>query len=915
MSSQNVYFFGGGKADGNAGMKDLLGGKGANLAEMAGIGIPVPAGFTITTEVCTWFYENKGEYPPSLQEEVNGKLASIEDVMGAKFGNIDAPLLLSIRSGAQVSMPGMMDTVLNLGLNDDTVKGLVKKSGDERFAYDCYRRFIQMYGDVVLGMKPESKEDSAPFEEILEQKKVEAGVEQDVELSVSDLKDLIKKYKAIIKSRLGIDFPVDPLEQLWEAIGAVFNSWNNDRAITYRRLNDIPGGLGTAVNVQAMVFGNLGDDSGTGVAFTRDPSTGKNVFYGEYLLKAQGEDVVAGIRTPQPINRLQKGNRDLPSLDVEMPELYLSLEKIRAQLEDHYSDMQDLEFTIQNGRLWLLQTRTGKRTGFAAIRIAIDMVREGKISREEAIKRIDPEQLNQFLRPIFDPEGKKRAIAKGNLIATGINAGPGGATGKVVFHAEDAEEWARSGEEIILVRKETSPEDIRGMSVAAGILTSTGGSTSHAALVGRQMGKVCVVGANTLRIDYRSRTIEAEGKTINEGDFISLDGMTGEVFCGQIETRPSEVLQVLIDKTMDAGDSEIYRDYKELMGWADDIRRMGVRANADRSDQSAHAIAFGAEGIGLCRTEHMFFEGDRIDYFRQMILASDASGRKKALEKLLPMQRSDFRAIFEIMGERPVTIRTLDPPLHEFLPQEEKEIEALARMMGIKYEVIKEKIDSLKESNPMLGHRGCRLGIVYPEITEMQARAIIEAACDMVVDGGNPHPEIMIPLVGTVSELKSQEGIVRRVADEVREEKGVDLNFLVGTMIEIPRAALTADEIASTAEFFSFGTNDLTQTTFGLSRDDASKFLGDYLAKGIWDADPFQKLDRKGVGSLVRIGIEKGREIKPDLKIGICGEHGGEPSSIEFCEKIGMDYVSCSPFRVPIAILAAAQATMNNNDG
>ncbi len=907
-----MYFFGGGKADGNAGMKDLLGGKGANLAEMAGIGMPVPAGFTITTEVCTWFYENNGEYPPSLQEEVTGKLASIEDVMGAKFGDVNAPLLLSIRSGARVSMPGMMDTVLNLGLNDDTVKGLVKASGDERFAYDCYRRFIQMYGDVVLGMKPESKEGRDPFEEILEQKKVEAGVEQDVELSVSDLKDLIERYKAIIKSRLGIDFPVDPLEQLWKAIGAVFNSWHNDRAITYRRLNDIPGAWGTAVNVQAMVFGNLGDDSGTGVAFTRDPATGKNVFYGEYLMKAQGEDVVAGIRTPQPINRLQKGERDLPSLDVEMPGVYLSLEKIRSQLEDHYSDMQDLEFTIQNGRLWVLQTRTGKRTGFAAIRIAIDMVREGKISREEAIRRIDPEQLNQFLRPVFDPNGKKKAIAEGNLLATGINAGPGGATGKVVFHAEDAEEWARRGEKIILVRIETSPEDIRGMSVAEGILTSAGGATSHAALVGRQMGKVCVVGANTLKIDYRNRTIEAEGKTINEGDFISIDGMTGEVFSGQIETRPSEVLQVLIDKTLEAGDSETYRDYEELMNWADDIRRMGVRANADRPDQSAHAIAFGAEGIGLCRTEHMFFEGDRIDYFRQMILAPDESGRKKALEKLLPMQRSDFRGIFEIMGERPVTIRTLDPPLHEFLPHEDKEIEALARMMGIKVAIIKEKIESLKESNPMLGHRGCRLGIVYPEITEMQARAVFEAACDVVMDGGDPHPEIMIPLVGSLSELKLQEEIVRRVADEVQKEKGVNLEFLVGTMIEIPRAALTADEIASTAEFFSFGTNDLTQTTFGLSRDDASKFLGDYLAKGIWDADPFQKLDRQGVGSLVRIGIEKGRETKPDLKIGICGEHGGEPSSIEFCEKSGMDYVSCSPFRVPIARLAAAQAAMEN---
>ncbi len=912
MGDRDVYFFGSGKARGNAGMKALLGGKGANLAEMASIGIPVPAGFTISTDVCTWFYEHGGVYPDSLKDEVARNLAGIEKEMGSLFGDSANPLLLSIRSGARASMPGMMDTVLNLGLNDRTAEGLARKSGDPRFAYDCYRRFIQMYGDVVLSMKPESKEDMDPFEEILSRKKSETGVELDVDLGVDDLRDLIKRYREMIRQKLGFDFPQDPQEQLWKAIGAVFNSWHNERAITYRKLNNIPGSWGTAVNVQAMVFGNLGDDSGTGVAFTRDPATGRNVFYGEYLMKAQGEDVVAGTRTPQPINKLQKGDRDLPSLEEEMPGIYRELERIRNILEDHYSDMQDLEFTIQNGKLWILQTRNGKRTGFAAIRIAIDMVREGRISREDALKRIEPEQLNQFLRPVFDSVEKQKAIRENRLVAKGINAGPGAASGKVVFHAVDAEESVGKGDEVILVRIETSPEDIRGMSAAAGILTSAGGATSHAALVARQMGKVCVVGAKDLNIDYRKKCISTPVSKIMEGDYISIDGMTGEVFSGKIMTKPSEILQVLFEGRLEKEKSEIYRDFEELMSWANGIRRLRVRANADRPDQAAQAVAFGAEGIGLCRTEHMFFEGERIDTVREMILASDTKGRKIALDKLLPMQRGDFKGIFEAMGERPVTIRTLDPPLHEFLPHEEKEISALAKKMGVDQAIVTEKINSLKESNPMLGHRGCRLGIVYPEITEMQARAIFEAVCELALEGKRPRPEIMIPLVGSVKEFVLQEEVVRRVAGEVQKEKGVEVSYMVGTMIEIPRAALTAGEIASAAEFFSFGTNDLTQTTLGLSRDDAGKFLADYLAKDIWPCDPFQKLDQAGVGSLIRIAVEKGRDARPGLKIGICGEHGGDPSSIGFCDRNGFDYVSCSPFRVPVAILSAAQAALEN---
>ena len=910
MTRRFVYFFGGGGADGKSEMRDLLGGKGANLAEMTNIGIPVPAGFTVSTDVCTYFYEHEGTYPESLEAEVDRALGKIEEVMGSRFGDPKNPLLLSIRSGARVSMPGMMDTVLNLGLNGETVEGLAKKAGDRRFAYDCYRRFIQMYGDVVMGLGPEEKDDIDPFEELLSGKKKEVGAEGDIDLGVEDLEDLVTRYMEMIEKRTGERFPEDPKEQLWNAIGAVFNSWNNDRANAYRRLNNIPDEWGTAVNVQSMVFGNLGDDSGTGVAFTRNPATGEDVFYGEYLMKAQGEDVVAGIRTPHPINKLQKGGGDLLSLEEEMPEIYAELEGIRGKLEEHYGDMQDLEFTIQNGRLWILQTRAGKRTGFAAIRMAVDMVREGRITREEGLGRIDPEQLNQLLRPIFDMEEKRKAVSEGRLLAKGINAGPGAATGKIVFNAADSEEWSSRGEEVILIRIETSPEDIRGMNAACGILTSAGGATSHAALVARQMGKVCVVGAKDLKIDYRKRTLEVDGRILKEGDYISIDGITGEVIEGRIPTSPSEVLQVLFEGTLEKKDSDVYRDFEELMSWAAGIKTMGVRANADKPDQAAKAVLFGAEGIGLCRTEHMFFEGERIDTVREMILASGEEQRREALAKLLPMQRDDFKGIFEAMGERPVTIRTLDPPLHEFLPHSDEEIADLAVKMGTEESVIREKISYLKEANPMLGFRGCRLGIVYPEITEMQVRAIFEAACGLAAEGKKPRPEIMIPLVGGPRELELQEGVVRRIAGEVQEETGVTIDYLVGTMIEIPRAAVTADRIAATAEFFSFGTNDLTQTTFGVSRDDAGKFLRDYLEKGVWANDPFQKLDQDGVGELIDIGVRKGRQTKSGLKVGICGEHGGEPSSIMFCHRKGFDYVSCSPFRVPIAILAAARAAM-----
>lgn len=899
-----VYFFGGKKAEGKAEMKALLGGKGANLAEMVNIGLPVPAGFTITTEVCTYYYKNNHKYPKELKAQVLAALKKVEKEMGAVFGDPKNPLLVSVRSGARASMPGMMDTILNLGLNDVTVQGLIEKTNNPRFAYDSYRRFVQMYGDVVLGLKPKDKHEHDPFEVIIENKKLAKGVKLDTELTADDLKELVAEFKTAIKEKTGHDFPDNPMEQLWGAIGAVFGSWMNERAIVYRKLNNIPEWWGTAVNVQSMVFGNMGEDSGTGVAFTRDPATGENVFYGEYLFNAQGEDVVAGIRTPHPISELAKEN----------PSLYKQLDNIRKILEKHYKDMMDIEFTIQQGKLWMLQCRVGKRTGFAAIKMAVDMVKERLISKEEAILRIEPNQLNQLLRPIFDADEKRKAVESGKLIAKGLNAGPGAASGKVALSAQDAEEMAKNGDKVILVRIETSPEDIKGMNAAEGILTARGGMTSHAALVARQMGKVCVAGCGALKINYADRSITVEGRDdvhIKEGDYISIDGSTGEVILGKLETKPSEVIQVLITKTLDPKDSPTFQTYNSLMNWADSIRRLKVRTNADQPDQASNAIAFGAEGIGLCRTEHMFFGENRIMSVRKMIVADTVEERKAALAELLPLQREDFEGIFRVMKGYPVTIRTLDPPLHEFLPHTEREINELAQALGISYETLKAKIDSLHEFNPMLGFRGCRLGVLYPEITEMQARAIIEAAINVMNEGIKVKPEIMIPLVGHVNEFKLQEDIVRRVANDVMKEKGKKIDYLVGTMIELPRAAVTADEIATRAEFFSFGTNDLTQTTFGLSRDDAGKFLPLYVAQEILPADPFETIDQQGVGKLVEMGTKLGRSSRPNLKVGICGEHGGEPASVEFCHRTGLDYVSCSPFRVPIARLAAARAVLN----
>lgn len=897
---KHVYIFGGKKAEGRAEMKNLLGGKGANLAEMTNLGMPVPAGFTISTDVCAYYYDNNRKFPKELKEEVLKALKKVESVMGAVYGDNENPLLVSVRSGARVSMPGMMDTVLNLGLNDKTIKGLIHQTKNARFAYDAYRRFVQMYGDVVMGLKPQSKDEHDPFEVIMDKVKDKKGIKLDIDLDENDLKELVGLFKEEIKVKTGKDFPEGPMEQLWGAIGAVFESWNNARAIAYRQINKIPGDWGTAVNVQSMVFGNMGETSGTGVAFTRDPATGERRFYGEYLINAQGEDVVAGTRTPQPISRLEK----------DMPKPFDDLLAIYKKLEKHYRDMQDMEFTIQKGRLWMLQTRTGKRTGLAALKIAVDMVEEGLISEEDALLRIDPEQLNQLLRPVFDSAEKKKAVSGGRLLAKGLNAGPGAASGKVVFNALDAEEWARRGEKVILVRIETSPEDIKGMDAAEGILTARGGMTSHAALVARQMGKVCVAGCGSLDIDYRKRLMNVDGKVIKEGDYISIDGTTGEVIEGKIETRPAETLQVILDKTLDPKKSESYMLFSKLMKWADERRTLKIRTNADQPDQAANAISFGAEGIGLCRTEHMFFGEGKIECIREMILADDEDGRRKALDKLLPIQRKDFKGIFEIMEGLPVTIRTLDPPLHEFLPHGSKEIEEMARLMGVDVEKVRARIESLKEMNPMLGFRGCRLGIVYPELTEMQARAIFEAACEVAKKGIKVHPEVMIPLVGHINELKSQARVVRSVADEVMKENKISVEYTVGTMIELPRAALTADEIASVAEFFSFGTNDLTQTTFGLSRDDAGNFLRFYYEKNILSDDPFQTIDINGVGRLIEIGVKKGRSVRKDLKIGICGEHGGEPRSIEFCYKSGLNYVSCSPYRVPIARLAAAQAAL-----
>ncbi len=900
-----VYFFGGGKAEGRADMKDLLGGKGANLAEMTNIGLPVPAGFTLTTEVCTYYYANNRTYPPELKAQVDAALRKTEEVMGAKLGDAKNPLLVSCRSGARESMPGMMDTVLNIGLNESSLRGLIDKTGNERFAWDTYRRFVQMYGDVVLGLKPQDKHEIDPFEKIMDDLKHAKGVHLDTDLTTADLQELVKRFKKAVKERTGKDFPEDAHEQMFQAIGAVFGSWMNDRAIVYRRQYGIPHEWGTAANICSMVFGNMGNDSGTGVAFTRDPATGEKVFYGEYLLNAQGEDVVAGIRTPKKIAELQK----------DMPEVYKQLEDIRAKLEKHYRDVQDIEFTIQKGKLWMLQTRNGKRTGFAAVRFAVDMVQEGLISKEEAlsVRRIPPDDLNQLLQPIFDPEAKRKAVGEGRLLAKGINAGPGAACGRIKFHAEDAEAWVRQHKgtpdgHVILVRRETSPEDLRGMQAADGILTAFGGASSHAALVSRQMGKVCIVGCGALNIDYTKGTLSVGDKVLKDGDWLSIDGFTGEVVAGKVATKPSEVVQVLIDKTLKPEQSRVYQQFAELMTWADSARKLRIRTNADLPGQASQAIAFGAEGIGLCRTEHMFF--DHIQPMREMILADKPEARKKALEKLLPFQRKDFEGLFKAMNGLPVTIRTLDPPLHEFLPHDEKGQAEVAKDLGVKPEVIAERVKGLHEFNPMLGFRGCRLGIVYPEITEMQCRAIFEAACNVQKSGIKVEPEIMIPLVGFLPELREQAKIVHETAKKVFAEKGVTVPYLVGTMIELPRACVVADQIAKEAQFFSFGTNDLTQTTLGMSRDDYGSFIRHYLERDLVPRDPFQSIDVDGVGGLMKMGVEKGRSTRSDLKIGICGEHGGDPDTVKFCHKIGLNYVSCSPFRVPIARLAAAQAAL-----
>ncbi|MCA1989224.1 MAG: pyruvate, phosphate dikinase [Desulfarculus sp.] len=883
-----VYFFGDGKAEGSAKMKNLLGGKGAGLAEMANLGIPVPAGFTITTEVCTYYYDHGQKFPPELKKEVEAALKGVEKSMGAKFGDPKNPLLVSVRSGARISMPGMMDTVLNIGLNDQTIQGLIAKTGNERFAYDSYRRFVNMYADVVMGVKPKSDKDHDPFEEIMDQVKAKRKVKLDTELTTEDLKELVVKFKALVKKTLGKPFPEDPMDQLWGGIQAVFGSWNIPRAIAYRQIHGIPEDWGTATNVQAMVFGNMGEDSATGVAFTRDPATGENYFYGEYLTNAQGEDVVAGIRTPQPINRAKKVAKGVKTLEEEMPQLYKQLVGIRNKLEKHYKEMQDIEFTIQQGRLWMLQTRTGKRTAAAAIKIAVDMVGEKLIDKKTAIMRVTPDQLDQLLHPMLDPKAEKKKIAKG------LPASPGAAVGQVVFSAPEAEQWVAEGKKVILVRVETSPEDIKGMNAAEGILTSRGGMTSHAAVVARGMGKCCVAGCSDITVTYAKEQFSANGVVVKRGDWISLDGSKGEVYLGQVpKVEP-----------------KLTGDFGAFMKWVDEFRKLGVRTNADTPHDAGVARAFGAEGIGLTRTEHMFFEGDRIVAVREMILADDAEGRKKALAKILPMQREDFVGIFRAMAGLPVTIRTLDPPLHEFLPHTKAEIKEVAEQLGVKPAILEQKVAALTEANPMLGHRGCRLGIAYPEITEMQARAIFEAACVVTKEGKRVFPEVMIPLVGHVNELKLQKAIVDRVADEVMTAYGVKIKYLVGTMIELPRAALTADQIAAEAQFFSFGTNDLTQTTFGLSRDDAGRFLPMYVEQGILPADPFISMDVDGVGALVEMGVKKGRSTRKDLKVGICGEHGGDPASVKLCHKIGLNYVSCSPFRVPIARLAAAQAAL-----
>ena len=906
MSSKKyVYFFGNKTAEGTGKMKELLGGKGANLHDMNLMGIPVPPGFTITTEICAEYYKVGregviGMIRPAVEEAMKKVEAA---VAGPKFGDRNNPLLVSVRSGARASMPGMMDTILNLGMNDAAVETIAVKSGNPRFAWDSYRRFVQMYGDVVLDLKPVSKEDHDPFEEIIDHMKKERGVELDTDLNADDMKELVVRFKKAVKKKTGKDFPTDPWEQLWGAIMAVFGSWNNDRAILYRKLNNIPGDWGTAVNVQAMVFGNMGNNSATGVAFTRDAGTGEALFNGEYLINAQGEDVVAGIRTPQQITKIgsqrwaklanvseKERAAKYPSLEESMPSVYQDLFNTQKHLETHNKDMQDIEFTIQDGKLWMLQTRNGKRTGAAMVKIAMDMLKEGMIDEKTAVLRCEPQKLDELLHPVFDTE----ALAKATVIGQGLPASPGAATGQIVFFADDAEEWAAAGKKTILVRVETSPEDLKGMHVAQGILTSRGGMTSHAAVVARGMGKCCVSGAGSIVIDYKARTMTGNGKTYKEGDWISLNGSTGNVYQGQIKTK----------------EAELSGDFGELMKLAKKYTRMGVRTNADTPHDAKVALDFGAQGIGLCRTEHMFFEGDKIIPMREMILADNEAGRRKALEKLLPLQRKDFEGIFEAMQGLPVTVRLLDPPLHEFVPHDEKGQAEMAKVMGVSIQKVKDKVNSLHEFNPMLGHRGCRLGNTYPEISEMQTRAIIEAALNLKKRGVVAVPEIMVPLIGDVKEFDFQEKIIRETAEKIFAEYNDRIEYKVGTMIEVPRATLTADRVAKTAEFFSFGTNDLTQMTFGFSRDDINTFLPVYLEKGILKYDPFQILDQEGVGQLVKMATDKGRSTRPNLKVGICGEHGGEPSSVEFCHNTGLDYVSCSPFRVPIARLAAAHAAI-----
>ncbi|MDP6532338.1 MAG: pyruvate, phosphate dikinase [Candidatus Marinimicrobia bacterium] len=897
--NKNVYFFGGSSADGNAGMKNLLGGKGANMAEMVNIGIPVPPGFTVTTDVCTHYYNNAGAFPDSLQTEVDQSIKQIEDSIEGAFGDTEDPLLVSIRSGARISMPGMMETVLNVGLTTKTIPGLIKKTNNPRFVYDAYRRLIMMYADVVMekaaGIEPEGGIGIRQrLEKILDDYKSENGHDADTDLSGDDWKSVSESFKAEIRNTLQEDFPDDPYKQLWGGIEAVFKSWNGKRAVNYRRIENIPEEWGTAVNVQAMVFGNMGEESATGVAFTRNPATGENAFYGEWLTNAQGEDVVAGIRTPNPLNESTKTDdtKDLPSLEESMPTLYEELANIRTKLETHYSDMQDIEFTIQNGRLWMLQTRVGKRNGAAAIKIAVDMANEGMIDKETALMRVKPEQLDELLHPALNPESENKA----STLTKGLPAGPGGASGRIVFSADDAEEWENNGEKVILIREETSPEDVHGMHAAEAILTAKGGMTSHAALVARGWGKCCIVGCSALHINITDKEVHIGQKVLKEGDWITMNGTKGNIYEGQVDLIPAN--------------PDTHPEYLELMQWADDVRKMKIRTNADTPEDAKQAIQFGAEGIGLCRTEHMFFDENRILAVRKMILSDNENDRRSAVMELLPFQKEDFKGILKAMDGRPVTIRLLDPPLHEFMTLTESQISDLATHMKLGKDLIKKRIAGLHELNPMLGHRGCRLGIAYPEITEMQARAILEAAAELVKDGIAVSPEIMIPLVGTVAEFIDQEKIVRDVADDVLSKIGVNVDFLVGTMIELPRACLTADEIAEKAEFFSFGTNDLTQTTFGFSRDDIGSFLPDYLERSILPDDPFQSLDQAGVGKLVSMAVSLGRSVNKDLKIGICGEHGGDPASIHFCKDNGLDYVSCSPFRIPIARLAAAQSEL-----